>query len=167
MDSHLRFFRYLVDSALPVDSVGRIARRLQPDQFGLQHCLSEWATMEKAPLSAAARVVSMDPSKLFERCKCKRGCDSNRCLCRKAGLTCGPKCHPTEKRCANRSPGRQCWYSGSASHLLLYFISVRAAVAKRKQHPRSECDGCEPHTVEEAKRRRLPDSSSETDVDEE
>ena len=35
-------------------------------------------------------------------CHCKSNCNTNRCLCKRSGIGCGSRCHPSQSKCVNR-----------------------------------------------------------------
>ena len=101
----LCFQRFVIDVLYRTCDVGRVARHLGAGEFGLSHCLNNWVSMDKASLATAARMNSSDPQKgPISRCNCRGGCNTDRCRCRKVGLNCSTKCHPTSSTsCCNKS----------------------------------------------------------------
>lgn len=52
-------------------------------------------------LRTAARKAAIGTGQGYARCVCYKGCNNNRCLCKKKGLLCNSKCH-NSLGCANK-----------------------------------------------------------------
>lgn len=84
---------------------GRIDGSFRPDSIQrfpgpLPINTEEWQTAPSIPLRTAAQKQSTS-TKEASMCKCKMGCKTKTCICRKRGLKCTSACHAGRK-CSNK-----------------------------------------------------------------
>ena len=72
-----------------------------PAVYGLQDALTNWQQKKRVSVREALAHISMVGGQGHVHCGCKTKCDNNRCSCKKEGLLCNSRCHPSSTCCAN------------------------------------------------------------------